>query len=45
VLSLLFGGFERGHKTSGIRLPGPVPAQLAPAAGRGIRISLAPPAA
>jgi hypothetical protein len=30
VLSLLFGGFERGHKAGGIRPPGPVPAQLAP---------------
>jgi hypothetical protein len=29
VLSLLFGGLERGRKTGGIHPPGPVPAQLA----------------
>jgi hypothetical protein len=35
VLSLLFGGFQRGHKTGGTGPAVPVPAQVAPAAGRG----------
>jgi hypothetical protein len=40
VLSLLFGGFQRGHKTGGSGPPGPVAAQVAPA-----RTSPEPPAA
>jgi hypothetical protein len=40
VLSLLFGGFQRGKKTGGISPPSPVTAQLAVA-----RISPEPPAA
>jgi hypothetical protein len=40
VLSLLFGGFQRGKKTGGISPPSPVAAQLAVA-----RISPEPPAA
>jgi hypothetical protein len=28
VLSLLFGGFERGHKTGGLGSPAPVAAQV-----------------
>jgi hypothetical protein len=40
VLSLLFGGFERGHKTGGAGAPGPVTAQAAMA-----RTSPVPPAA
>lgn len=40
VLSLLFGGFQRGKKTGGISPPGPVTAQLALA-----RMSPGPPPA
>jgi hypothetical protein len=40
VLALLFGGFQRGHKTGGAGPPGPVPAQVAMA-----RSSPVPPAA
>jgi hypothetical protein len=40
VLSLLFGGFQRGQKTGGLGPAGPVTAQVAPA-----RTSPEPPAA
>jgi hypothetical protein len=40
VLSLLFGGFQRGHKTGGTGLPSPVTAQVAMAP-----MSPVPPAA
>jgi hypothetical protein len=39
VLSLLFGGFERGHKTGGAGSPSPVTAQVTMT-----RTSPAPPA-